>query len=557
MLFSNLLKHLDLINTMKELILKHALANAVQFNGKANLGAVLGKVIAEKPELKKDIESLKKDISKIIKQVNAWPLEKQKKELEKIGYEKPEKEQRVGLPPLPAAEDGKVVTRFAPEPNGYLHLGHLKSAFLNFLYARKYKGKFYLRFEDTNPRKEKKEFYEAIREDLKMFGIEYDEEVKESDYMDEFYKNCEDLIKKGFVYVCLCEQEKIGEAREKGEACECRDNSESKNLKLWKQMLKGKFKEGEALARLKTDPVHQNPALREPGLFRIVDVPHPLLGDRYKAYPMYNFACVVMDNILGITHVMRDKGFENDAMIQDVLYDNFGWKVPVVIQFGRIKTAAGIPMKKRRILEMIKRGELTSFEDLRIPNPRNLVKRGFRPEAIRRLMEEIGPSKNDIDISMSTLESYNRRLIDPIAERYFWVAEPVEITLDKIPKSSVKAPLHPERKETRKIPVGRKVFIDKIDFVQHHNKEVRLMHFCNILVNKKAKVTGIKLKDIPKIHWVSKNAAKVKVVMPNGGTIEGLAEPQIKKVKQNNVVQFERLFFARADKAGLFYFAHK
>lgn len=542
---------------MKELILKHALANAVQFNGKANVGAVLGKVIAEKPELKKDIEKLKKDISKIIKQVNSWSLEKQRKELEKLGYVKIEKEQRVGLPPLPAAEEGKVVTRFAPEPNGYLHLGHLKSAFLSFLYARKYKGKFYLRFEDTNPRKEKKEFYDAIREDLKMFGIEYDEEVKESDYMDEFYKNCEDLIKKGFVYVCLCKQENLAEMREKGEACECRDNSESKNLKLWKQMLKGKFKEGEALARLKTDPAHQNPALREPGLFRIVDTPHPLLGNKYKAYPMYNFACVVMDNILGITHVMRDKGFENDAMIQDVLYDNFGWRVPVVIQFGRIKTAAGIPMKKRRILEMIKRRELSGFDDLRIPNPRNLVKRGFRPEAIRRLMEEIGPSKNDIDISMSTLESYNRQIIDPIANRYFWVAEPIEIALDKVPKSSVEAPLHPERKETRKIPVGKKVFIDKIDFVQNNGKEARLMHLCNILVGKKAKVTGIKLKDIPKIHWVSKNAVKVKVIMPNGGEIEGLAEPEIKNVKPEAVVQFERLFFARCEKKGLFYFAHK
>jgi glutamyl-tRNA synthetase len=542
---------------MEKIIKKHALLNAVEYNGKANAQAVLGKVLAEKPDLKKNMAKLGKAVGKTVKEINSWPLEKQQKELKKFGkIKKPEKKQREGLPELPEAKMGKVVLRFAPEPNGYLHLGHLKAAVLSYLYAKKYKGKVFLRFDDTNPERERKEFYKAIRDDLKTFGLKFDKEVKESDYMEEFYKLAEELIKKGKFYVCTCPQEKIREMRAKKATCECRERKEKENLKLWKKMLKN-AKQGEMIVRMKTDPEHINPALREPSMFRIIETPHPLKGKKYRVYPLYNFACTVMDHLLKMTHILRDKGFENDAKIQEMLYDIFEWKTPVTIQFGRLKTVAGIPMKKRKILEMIREGKLKGFDDIRLPNPRNLLKRGFKPESIKRLIEEIGPSKADINISITTLETYNRQIIDSLSPRYFFVGQPIEIKLDKVSKKSVKAPLFPRKKKYRKIPVTKKIFVEKLDFVQHKNKEVRLMHFCNIILNKKSKVTSIRLKDIPKIHWVSSRNVKIRVMMPNGKEIEGLAEPEIKKVKPDQTVQFERIGFARCDKPSMFYFAHK
>jgi len=542
---------------MKKLIKKHALLNAVEYNGKADSKAVLGKILAERPELKKDIAKIGKEIGKIVKEINSWSLEKQKKELKKFGkIEKPKKIERKGLPELLGAVKEKVVTRFAPEPNGYLHLGHLKAAFLSYLYAKKYKGKAILRFEDTNPEREKKEYYTAIREDLKTFGIRFDKEVKESDFMKKFYKNAEGLIKRGNFYICTCPQPKIKEMRAQGVACTCRGRGVKENMKLWKKMLKN-AKEGSMIVRLKTEPKHSNPALREPSMLRIVETPHPFKGKKYRVYPLYNFACVVMDNILGVTHVLRDKGFENDAKIQEMLYILLGYKIPIMIQFGRLKNVGGIPMKKRKLLKLIKEGKLKSFEDIRIPTPRNLLKRGFKPEAIKRLIEEIGPSKNDIDVSFQTLETYNRQIIDSLSKRVFFVSQPVQISLDKLTTRSVRAPIFPRKRKYRKIPVTKKIFVEKLDFVGYRNKEVRLMHFCNVILDKNAKVTGKKVKDIPKIHWVSSRNVKIKVMMPNGKMIEGLAEPEIKKVKPNQTVQFERIGFARCDKPLSFYFAHK
>jgi glutamyl-tRNA synthetase len=542
---------------MKEIIKKYALLNATEYKGKARVQAVLGKVLAEKPELKKDLEKLRKEVEKIVKEVNSWSLEKQRKELKKFGkIERPKPKQRVGLPELPNVKTGKFITRFAPEPNGYLHFGHLKAALLCYLYAKKYKGKVYLRFDDTNPQKEKREYYEAIKNDLKAFGIKFDKEFLESDYMETFYEHAEELIKKGYFYVCTCPQKRIKEMRSKGISCDCRERSEKENLKLWRKMLKN-AKEGTMVVRFKTDPAHENPALRDPSMLRVIETPHPLKGKKYRVYPLYNFACVIMDHILKITHILRDKGFENDAKIQELLYNVFGWRVPVIIQFGRIKTIAGIPMKKRKIKELIERGELKSFEDIRILTPRNLLKRGFRPEAIKRLIEEIGPSKVDIDISFETLATYNRKIVDPIAKRYFFVSEPVEITLDKLVARTIKAPLYPRKKTYRKIPVSKKIFIEKLDFTQYINKEIRLMYFCNLILNKKSKVTGKKVKSIPKIHWVSSKNFKIKLIMPDGREVKGPAEPGVRDVRPNEVVQFERIGFARCEKKGIFYFAHK
>ena len=538
---------------IKKIILKHALLN-VQQHGSAKEGSVMGKVMGEVPEARKDFKTVSKEISKIVKKVNKMDKKEIDKELKKFGkIKKHEVKQREGLPELPNAEKGKVITRFAPEPNGRLHLGHLKSAFLSFAYAKMYKGKMILRFEDTNPKKEKKEFYDAIREDLKRFGIVANQEVKMSEYMEKFYELAEELMERGDFYICTCPQEVIAKSRWDGVSCPCRKTGLADNLSLWTDMKK--MKEGQAIVRMKTQADHPNPALRDPSMFRIVDAKHPLTGDKYRVYPMYNFACVIMDHLLGVTHVMRDKGFENDAKVQEILYDKFGWKKPEFIQFGRIKSIGGIPMKKRKLKELFDKGELTGFDDLRIPNPQNLLKRGFKPEAILKLMEEIGPSKNDITISFNNLETYNRQLIDKNSDRHFFVSEPVGIELDKLEVKEVQAPLYPGKKKFRKIKTTKKIFVEKNDFERLEGKEIRLMHFCNVVLGKKSEVKGVELKKIPKIHWVPDKSDKVTLVFPDK-IVKGLMEAGT-KIKENQTVQFERIGFARKDKDGKFYFAHR
>jgi glutamyl-tRNA synthetase len=186
-----------------------------------------------------------------------------------------------------------------------------------------------------------------------------------------------------------------------------------------------------------------------------------------------------------------------------------------------------------------------------------LRKRGIVKETYYNLAKKLGLNPTSAKIQWHMIAAENRKIIDPISQRYFFVGEPIEITLDKLIAKTVKAPLFPRKRKFRKIPVTKKVFVDKIDFTNYRGKEIRLMHFCNIILNGKAKVTGKALKDIPKIHWVSSKNVKIKVIMPDANEVEGLAEPDISQVKLNQTVQFERIGFARCDKKGLYYFAHK
>lgn len=549
---------------MQDIIKKHALINAVEYSGKANAQAVLGKVIAEKPELKKDMASLGKEVGKIVKEINSWPLERQKKELEKFGkIEKPEKVEREGLPPLPNAEKGKVVTRFPPFPSGALHIGNMKAVVISYEYAKMYKGKFIVRVEDTDPdpTKIKKGNVDLIKKDLEAMEIKPDVFYFCSSQFSKQYKYAEQLIKEEKAYVCTCKaitgtKEKMAVAKE---ACEHRNHSVEENLKLFKKMFK-EFKEGEAVLRLKTDINDPNPALRDPVLFRIKEGINPTTGKRHKVYPTYNFNCAVEDHDSGITHILRGTEHTTNTEIQKKIYEAMKWKnFPTTINFGFLYMP-GEKVHKRFIRDAIQEGKFDGWDDPRLGQYgliRALLRRGIKPQAIKNMIIEMGVNPQTVHFQWEKLYTENRKIIDSISNRYFFVGEPIEIALDKLPTRSVKAPLFPGKRKYRKIPVTKKIFVDKIDFTQNRGKEVRLMHFCNIILDKKAKVTGKTLKDVPKIHWVSSKNVKIKVIMPDGREIEGLAEPEIKKVKPDQIIQAERIGFLRCDKKGLFYFAHK
>lgn len=544
---------------MRELVLKHALANAVQFNGKANENAVLGKVLAERPELKDEIKELRKEISKTVKEVNSWSLEKQKKELEKIGYEKPEKVEREGLPPLPDAVKGKVVMRLAPFPSGQLHIGRARMSILNDEYAKMYKGKLLLIIDDTIGSEEKtplKEAFTGIPEDMKWLGVKFDKIIFKSERLNIFYKYGEEFLKNNWAYVCNCPQDILRENRIRGRICKERDRSSKENLEEWKKMIEGKYRPGEAVVRLKTDMQDKDIAFRDRILLRISDREHPRLGKRTRVWPMLEFSWAIDDHLLEMTHVLRGKDLIMEDRMEKYMWDLLKWDHPVIIHHGLLGIK-GIKISTSEVRRSIADGIYSGWDDPRTWTIRSLKKRGIKAEAIRSFIVSMGMTMSDAEVPVDVIYAENRKIIDPISNRYFFVAEPVEMNLDKLPIRTVKAPIYPGKRKYRKIPTSKKIFVDKLDFIQYREREVRLMHFCNAILDKKAQVTGKTVKDIPKIHWVPQKNVKIKLVMDNGRVIEGLAEPEIKKVKVDETVQFERIGFARYDGKNVFYFAHK
>ncbi|MEM3402834.1 MAG: glutamate--tRNA ligase, partial [Candidatus Hadarchaeales archaeon] len=314
-------------------ILRWALANAVAHGGMADVGAVMGKIIAEFPSWKAKISELKAMIDEIVNEVNSLPPEEQERRMEEVGkVELIKKEKMRGLPELPGVEKGKmVVTRFAPNPNGPIHLGNTRAAILSHEYARKYGGKFILRFEDTNPENVLPEMYELIKRDLRWLGLSWDEEHVQSDRIQIYYDHAELLLKEGKAYVCTCPAEDFKFHRDRGEPCPCRDLSPSTNLERWRRMIAGDYNEGEAVVRIKTDLSHPNPAVREWPALRVVKTPHPRVGKKFLVWPLYNFSVSIDDHLMGITHILRGKEHEVNEERQRTLYAHFGWEYPIAI----------------------------------------------------------------------------------------------------------------------------------------------------------------------------------------------------------------------------------
>lgn len=550
------------MKNIEKIVIKYTLINAIEFNGKANVQAVIGKVLNEVPQLKKNVKSLAKYVKKIVDEVNSWGLEKQEKEFEKLNLKIEKKEYKKELPDLPNAKKGKVVTAFPPEPSKYPHIGHAKAALINYLYAKKYNGKFILRFEDTNPELAKEEYYNAIIEGLKWLKIDWDKIDYISDHIDEYYKLTEKLLKEKNAYVCLCPQEKIKLMRYKMNECEHRKQSLEKNLELWEKM-HSIFKEGEATVRLKIDMFHKNAAMRDPSIMRIIDKMHVRTGNRYRVWPVYDFGTSIMDGLEGVTHRIRSKEFEMRTELQQYIQKLLGFKSPFITEIARFNLE-GVPSSGRIIRQMIDNKELIGWDDPRLTTLMALKRRGFKPEAIKEFLISTGISKSESVLTWEMLESFNRRFVDAEANRYFVVFDPVEISIENAPEITyIEELLHPDYPERGKriIPVNTKrIFISKDDFEKFKGKEVRLIGLFNIIMNKNAKYKGKEVfMEMPKIQWVSENNIKIKIIMNNGVIKEVIAEPGISKLKENDIIQMIRVGFSRLDsvKDMLFFFTHK
>lgn len=560
---------------MKDIIRKYALLNAVQHGGTASQGAVTGKAIAERPELKEDMKALAKEIASVLKDVNALSLDEQKKELEKLGpIERPEKRQREGLPELPHAR-GKVVMRFAPNPNGPLHLGHVRQAILNDEYVKRYGGEFILRFDDTDPKTEgkqpMKEAYGWMEQDLRWLGVEIGKITSASSRLGVYYGYFEKLIEMDKAYVCTCDAEQWRKMKERKEACPHREEPPAAQRERWKKMLID-VEEGKAVARVKTDMCHPDPAARDWAAFRIIAKPnHAKTGNKHRVWPLLDFASAIDDREFGTTHIIRGVDLNISEVRQRFLYGYFSWEYPAAITTGKFSVKDTL-MSKSRIFAGISAKEFTGWDDPRLATIMALRRRGFKPQAIRNLILEIGVNAANIEIDMVALEAHNRKLIDSEASRYFFVENPQKVAVRGAPSQAVELKLHPDDagRGKRTHRTGEEFFIAGKDHdMLKKGRLYRLMDCLNFvwegedasfhsLAHDEYKKGGEKI-----MHWLAANEdiADAEVMMPDAGIAKGAAEQMVGKLHVGDVIQFERFGFCRLDakegKVLKFWYTHK
>ncbi len=543
-------------------VLRWALTNAVEHNGKANANAVLGKILAGSPGWKSKIAELSIIVDQIVAEVNLTPKDDQILQLKKVGSaRKPKAEERRGLPDLPDIDKYSViVTRFAPNPNGALHIGHVRAALLSHDYARRYKGKFILRFEDTNPENAMLEMYELIRRDLRWLGLSWDEEYLQSDRLEHYHGYAEQLLKEGRAYVCDCKVEIFRELRDRGVACPCRDLPTVEQLSRWGKMLTRGYLEGEAVVRIKTDLNHPNPAVRDWPALRIVSKPHPKSGKKYSVWPLYNFSSAIDDHEMCITHIIRGKEHEVNEQRQKILYDYMGWSYPTAVQYGRL-TMPGVVLSKTQTMQLIKAGEITGHDDVRLATIAALRRRGFLPATIRQVISDVGVTPVDASLSWETLCSYNRKFLDLVANRYFFVSNPIKLKVLNPPKlKEARLRLNPSKPDSgeRVLPIEGEgdSLIFYISGEDASGLKVgdkfRLKDLMNVELTKRgtiveAEFRGLEVSEVPKFQWVSAGAVELDVIKPDATSEHGITEPTVAGLRVDEIVQLERYGFVRID----------
>ncbi|KAA1280495.1 MAG: glutamine--tRNA ligase/YqeY domain fusion protein [SAR202 cluster bacterium] len=388
--------------------------------------------------------------------------------------------------------DSSIITRFPPEPNGYLHIGHAKSICLNFGVANEYGGICHLRFDDTNPAREDVEYVESIKTDVKWLGYDWQDHLYfASDYFDQLYDFAVALIQKGLAYVDSLQADDIrryrGTLTEPGQESPYRDRSVEDNLALFEQMKNGEFEDGAHVLRAKIDMASPNLNLRDPTLYRIRKVPHHRTGDTWKIYPMYDFAHSLSDSIERVTHSLCTLEFEDHRPLYDWFLDVLKVHHSQQIEFARLNLSNTV-MSKRLLRDLVENKHVSGWDDPRMPTISGLRRRGYTPEAIRMFCHEIGIAKRDTEVELALLEHCLRTNLNITAPRVMGVLDPVKIVLINYPEDLVEefdAINNPEDASmgTRKVPFSRELFIERNDFMENPSskffrlapgKEVRL-----------------------------------------------------------------------------------
>lgn len=498
----------------------------------------------------------------------------------------------------------KVHTRFPPEPNGYLHIGHAKSICLNFSTAEKYGGQCNLRYDDTNPVKEDVEYVDSIEEDVKWLGFQWDNRLWASDYFDEMYDCALDLIKKGKAYVCDLSADEIrayrGTLKEPGKESPSRNRSVEENLKLFEEMREGKYADGEKVLRAKIDMASPNMNMRDPVIYRIAHISHHNTGDKWCIYPMYDFAHPIEDAIEGITHSICTLEFEDHRPLYDWVLETLGkWEAPPQqIEFARLNLTNTV-MSKRYLKAMVDDGTVDGWDDPRMPTIAGIRRRGYTPEAVRDFCERIGVSKANSTVDVGLLEHCVREdLKQKVASRNV-VENPVKVIITNYPEEQTEEMELENNREVpemgnRTVPFSRELYVDGDDFMEVPIKkyfrlfpgnEVRFKGAYFITCNEVVKNEDGSVKELlctydPEtrsgsgfegrkvkgtIHWVdAKTAVKIKIrnydylmvddeegnqVMNPDSLTEsiGYAEPLVAEAKPGERFQFFRKGYYIAD----------
>lgn len=544
--------------SIEDTIRKLALQNAVFFKGTANPKAVIGKVLGGFPEYRGRTAEVAEMVAAAVGEVNRMAPEAQTEALRLLDASllvREKKERVYHLPDLEGAEEGKVVMRIAPGPSGPLHIGHTRVSILNDEYVRRYGGKLVLRYEDTNPEKIDPAAYDMIAEDLEWLGVEVHESAIQSDRFEHYYKHTRELIEGGNGYVCTCDAEDWRNLKEAGLPCPCRDLPVEEQLERYERLLNGDYAEGEAVAIVKTDLRHPNPAVRDFVALRVVEHPHPLTGDRYRAYPMMNLSVAVDDSLMGMTHVIRGKDHLNNTIRQGYIFDYLGWKKPGYYHYGLVNIPDTV-LKTSLIRESILAGEYSGWDDVRTGTVRALERRGIRPEAVRRYWVESGIKPVDIQFSWDNLYGMNRDLVDGTANRYFFVGDPVRYDIDGPEVLTGEAPLHPDHPErgdrVYRLDGSRTVFVSRDDSREFaETGKVRLKDLCNLDYAMPAKYAGDDISvlrhGVRAVQWVGRDSVGARLLMPDGTVTEGLVEKAILD-EPSDMVQFERIGFVRIER---------
>ena len=375
---------------------------------------------------------------------------------------------------------GRVHTRFPPEPNGYLHIGHAKSICLNFGLAEEYDGSCNLRFDDTNPEKEEVEYVESIQDDVRWLGFEWEGEARfASDYFEQLYGYAVELIKQGKAYVDDLDADQIREYRgtlnEPGRDSPCRDRTVEENLDLFQRMRAGDFADGEHVLRAKIDMAAARLCLRDPVIYRIRRASHHRTGDKWCIYPMYDFTHCLSDAIEDITHSLCTLEFEDNRALYDWFIDNLETQAtPHQYEFAKLQLDYTV-LSKRKLIELVRSGRVSGWDDPRMPTLRGIRRRGYTPAAIREFCERIGVTRNNSRTDMSMLEDALRDDLGEKATRVMAVLRPLRVVIENYPQEEewLEAANHPQRPErgTRRLPFSREIWIERDDFMQDPPKK--------------------------------------------------------------------------------------
>jgi glutamyl-tRNA synthetase len=566
---------------IKNQIRKFALQNAAEHDGQTRDKTILVKILGTVPELRQKVKEISPVITEVVSEINQISLEQQQKEIAEkypdlLQVQEKKPEQNI-LPPLKNTEGKNIITRFPPAPNGYPHIGHAKAAIISEEYAKMYKGKMILRYEDTNPGTERLEYYASIKVGMDWLGIKFDSVEYVSDNLEILYENAEKIIKSNNAYVCTCKQDDISKNRREMEKCNCTSRSIAENEQMWHEMFgERKYKEGDALLRFRGNMKSGNTTMRDPTLFRINTKRHARMEVKYRVWPTYDFAGIIFDSISGVTHAMRSKEFELRKELHYAILDKLGLEKSEFIFFGRLDLE-GMPVSKSALKPLIETGKIPWYDDPRLPTLEGLRRRGIRPEAVRKFILSLGLTKNDTNSPFATLEAFNKKIIDAESVRLHMIKKPRKFTIDNFNLEKIDIQNHPSKDlGKRTVKVDGNFLVDNSDTEEMKDGEfIRLLglgvvRITNLAKDVKGELVDNSTKTKKSIQWVGESdAIQIKIIIPSQLFIgeqfneeslikqEVTVESSYLGLKDDSEIQFVRYGYYRKESSHQAIFTHK